>query len=132
MTNVRVQPLISPPTPLMVIRDEYLNGSQTVVKKLDWLQENGWDQVWRARGDGDCFYRCESSCGLVKDEGLKAVAFTIAYILKILHSPDPSSSSKQSLTSINHAAPSETTNFDPELVSCRNPVPNVRYVIWHG
>jgi ubiquitin thioesterase protein OTUB1 len=53
-----LQPLISPPTPLMVIRDEYLNGSQTVVKKLDWLQENGWDQVWRARGDGDCFYRC--------------------------------------------------------------------------
>lgn len=55
-----LQPLISPPTPLMVIRDEYLNGSQTVVKKLDWLQENGWDQVWRARGDGDCFYRCTS------------------------------------------------------------------------
>jgi len=56
-----LQPLISPPTPLMVIRDEYLTGSQTVVKKLDWLQENGWDQVWRARGDGDCFYRCTSS-----------------------------------------------------------------------
>jgi ubiquitin thioesterase protein OTUB1 len=54
-----LQPLISPPTPLMVIRDEYLNGSPTVVKKLDWLQENGWDQVWRARGDGDCFYRCK-------------------------------------------------------------------------
>jgi len=47
----------------MVIRDEYLNGSQTVVKKLDWLQENGWDQVWRARGDGDCFYRCKRPTG---------------------------------------------------------------------
>jgi hypothetical protein len=44
----------------MVIRDEYLTGDQTVVKKLDWLQDNGWDQVWRARGDGDCFYRCKS------------------------------------------------------------------------
>ena len=54
-----VQPLISSPVPLCVIREEYLRGSQEVVKKIDWLQSNGWDQVWRARGDGDCFYRCE-------------------------------------------------------------------------
>jgi hypothetical protein len=45
--------------PLKVIRDEYERGSRQVLKKLDWLQEKGWDQVWRARGDGDCFYRCE-------------------------------------------------------------------------
>ena len=56
------QPLISSPVPLMAIREEYKNGSQEVLKKIDWLQANGWDQVWRARGDGDCFYRCESLC----------------------------------------------------------------------
>lgn len=45
----------------MVIREEYKNGSPQVLKKLDWLQQHGWDQVWRARGDGDCFYRCKLS-----------------------------------------------------------------------
>lgn len=49
----------------MVIRDEYINGSQEVIKKLDWLQEHGWDQIWRARGDGDCFYRCESTAAMM-------------------------------------------------------------------
>jgi ubiquitin thioesterase protein OTUB1 len=53
------QPLISAPVPLLVIREEYRNGSSQVLKKLDWLQEHGWDQIWRARGDGDCFYRCK-------------------------------------------------------------------------
>lgn len=55
-----VKPLVSTPVPLSVIREEYVKGSQQIVKKLDYLQENGWDQVWRARGDGDCFYRCKS------------------------------------------------------------------------
>lgn len=54
-----VKPLVSTPVPLSVIREEYVKGSQQIVKKLDYLQENGWDQVWRARGDGDCFYRCK-------------------------------------------------------------------------
>jgi hypothetical protein len=43
-------------------------------------------------------------------------AFTIAYILKILHSSDPSSSSKAALAAIKKAEPSEMTHFDPELV----------------
>ena len=102
----------------MVIRDEYLNGSQTVVKKLDWLQENGWDQVWRARGDGDCFYRCKSlTYELGSESKLKDEAFTIAYILKILQSQDPAVSSKKALGSIKKAEPSEITHFDPELAS---------------
>lgn len=54
-----LQPLISSPVPLLVLREEYQNGSPEVLKKIDWLEQNGWDQVWRARGDGDCFYRCE-------------------------------------------------------------------------
>ena len=53
------EPLISSPVPLLVIRQEYQSGSAQVLKKLDYLQSQGWDQVWRARGDGDCFYRCE-------------------------------------------------------------------------
>jgi ubiquitin thioesterase protein OTUB1 len=103
----------------MVIRDEYLTGSQTVVKKLDWLQENGWDQVWRARGDGDCFYRCTSyiQSGYSNNGQADNVAFTIAYILKILHSSDPPTASKAALASIQRATPSESTHFDPELVS---------------
>jgi hypothetical protein len=44
-------------------------------------------------------------------------AFTIAYILKILQSQDPASSSKAALDSIKRAEPSEITHFDPELVS---------------
>lgn len=60
-----VKPLVSTPVPLSVIRAEYVNGSQQIVKKLDYLQENGWDQVWRARGDGDCFYRCRLTANLL-------------------------------------------------------------------
>lgn len=60
-----VKPLVSTSVPLSVIRAEYVNGSQQIVKKLDYLQENGWDQVWRARGDGDCFYRCRSTANLL-------------------------------------------------------------------
>lgn len=53
-----VQPLITGPVPMMAVKNEYLNGSRMVLKKLEWLEDHGWDQVWRARGDGDCFYRC--------------------------------------------------------------------------
>jgi len=47
---------------------------------------------------------------------LKDEAFTIAYILKILQSQDPATSSKSALESIKRAEPSEITHFDPELV----------------
>lgn len=49
--------------PLLAVKKEYLNGSKVVLQKLEWLENHGWDQVWRARGDGDCFYRCEDSRG---------------------------------------------------------------------
>jgi hypothetical protein len=51
----------------------------------------------------------------------RVIAFTIAYILKILHSSDPSSSSKAALAAIKKAEPSEMTHFDPELVSPLSP-----------
>ncbi|RXK36990.1 ubiquitin thioesterase OTUB1 [Tremella mesenterica] len=98
--DVTEKPLISAPVPLLVIREEYLSGSPTVVKKLDWLQAHGWDQVWRARGDGDCFYR----------------SFTLAYLLRILHSPDPPLYANLAFESIQRVLPMmKQVNFDPDL-----------------
>jgi ubiquitin thioesterase protein OTUB1 len=109
----------------MVIREEYEHGSPQVLKKLDWLQEQGWDQVWRARGDGDCFYRCESASDRTRQVELILAAFTIAYLLRILHDPNSSSAGQQALQSIEKAMPSmKSCGFDMELVSparCNGP-----------
>ncbi|WVQ84706.1 hypothetical protein IAT38_006862 [Cryptococcus sp. DSM 104549] len=94
------KPLISTPIPLAVIREEYIRGSQQIVKKLDWLQEKGWDQVWAARGDGDCFYR----------------SFTLAYLLRILHSPEPALEANLAYDAIQRALPAmEECGFDKDL-----------------
>lgn len=54
------RPLISPLTSLDALREEYEGGSTSFVKKIDWLQkEKGFKGIRRARGDGDCFYRCQ-------------------------------------------------------------------------
>lgn len=54
------RPLISPLSSLNVLREEYEGGSLSFVKKIDWLQkEKGFKGIRRARGDGDCFYRCQ-------------------------------------------------------------------------
>ncbi|ORX40654.1 peptidase C65 Otubain-domain-containing protein [Kockovaella imperatae] len=98
--DVTSRPLISAPVPLSVIRDEYKNGSSTVLKKIDWLQANGWDQVWRARGDGDCFYR----------------SFTIAYFLRILHSSEPQLQANLAFDAVQRALPAmQQVGFDPDL-----------------
>ncbi|OCF38362.1 ubiquitin thioesterase OTUB1 [Kwoniella heveanensis CBS 569] len=94
------KPLISTPVPLLVIREEYEKGSKTILKKLDWLQEHGWDQVWRARGDGDCYYR----------------SFTLAYLLRILHSPDPQLEANLAYDAIQGALPAlQEAGFDKDL-----------------
>ncbi|WRT70281.1 uncharacterized protein IL334_007279 [Kwoniella shivajii] len=94
------KPLISTPVPLVVIRQEYERGNIQILKKLDWLAENGWDQVWRARGDGDCFYR----------------SFTLAYLVRILHSPDPQLEANLAFDAIQRALPAmEQCGFDKEL-----------------
>ncbi|WVR00233.1 hypothetical protein IAU59_007375 [Kwoniella sp. CBS 9459] len=94
------KPLISTPVPLLVIREEYEKGSKTILKKLDWLQEHGWDQVWRARGDGDCYYR----------------SFTLAYLLRILHSPDPQLEANLAYDAIQRALPAlQEAGFDKDL-----------------
>ncbi|ORY33493.1 peptidase C65 Otubain-domain-containing protein [Naematelia encephala] len=98
--DVMVKPLISAPVPLLAVREEYKNGSETVLGKLDWLQSNGWDQVWRARGDGDCFYR----------------AFTLAFLLRILRSSDPALSANLAYDAIQRALPAmKQANFDSDL-----------------
>ncbi|GFZ48670.1 hypothetical protein JCM24511_06419 [Saitozyma sp. JCM 24511] len=98
--DAMTKPLISTPVPLKVIRDEYERGSPQVLKKLDWLQEKGWDQVWRARGDGDCFYR----------------SFTLAYLLRILHDPEPALAANLAFDAIQRALPAmQEAGFDPDL-----------------
>ncbi|KAF8622628.1 hypothetical protein AX15_006880 [Amanita polypyramis BW_CC] len=39
------------------LRAEYELGSTTFLKQIDWLNDRGFRQLRRARGDGDCFYR---------------------------------------------------------------------------
>ncbi|KAI0772483.1 cysteine proteinase [Trametes elegans] len=58
---------------MTTLRAEYENGSQTFVKQIDWLMEQGWIGIRRTRGDGDCFYR--------------SLAF--AYIERILNATEP-------------------------------------------
>ena len=53
-------PLISDIMPLSVLRAEYERGSGSFVRQIDYLEKLGFKGVRRARGDGDCFYRCES------------------------------------------------------------------------
>ncbi|WWC91643.1 uncharacterized protein L201_006589 [Kwoniella dendrophila CBS 6074] len=94
------KPLISTPVPLSVIRQEYEKGSTQILKKLDWLAENGWDQIWRARGDGDCFYR----------------SFTLAYLLRILHSSNSQLEANLSFENIQKSLPlMEQCGFDKDL-----------------
>ncbi|WWD03518.1 hypothetical protein V865_001570 [Kwoniella europaea PYCC6329] len=94
------KPLISTPVPLSVIRQEYEKGSTQILKKLDWLAENGWDQVWRARGDGDCFYR----------------SFTLAYLVRVLHSNDSQLEANLAYENIQRALPAmEHCGFDKDL-----------------
>ncbi|KAI0632822.1 cysteine proteinase [Trametes polyzona] len=66
------RPFISPLAPMATLRAEYENGSQTFVKQIDWLTDQGWIGIRRTRGDGDCFYR--------------SLAF--AYIERILHATE--------------------------------------------
>jgi ubiquitin thioesterase protein OTUB1 len=55
--------LIAEITPISELRAEYLDGSQSVVRQLDWLHAYGYTQFRRAARDGNCFYRCEVALG---------------------------------------------------------------------
>ncbi|KAJ7041188.1 cysteine proteinase [Mycena alexandri] len=64
--------LIAEITPISELQTEYLQGAQSVVRQIDWLQAHGYKEFRRAARDGNCFYR--------------SVAF--AYLDRLLHAPD--------------------------------------------
>ncbi|KAH8114898.1 cysteine proteinase [Phellopilus nigrolimitatus] len=52
-----VRPLITDRIPLSALREEYENGSGSFVQQIDYLRSQGFTDIRRTRGDGDCFYR---------------------------------------------------------------------------
>ncbi|KAK7029843.1 OTU domain-containing protein [Favolaschia claudopus] len=64
--------LIAEITPISELRAEYLDGSQSFVRQIDWLDAHGYTQFRRAARDGNCFYR--------------SVAFS--YLDRLLHAPN--------------------------------------------
>ncbi|KAJ7778518.1 cysteine proteinase [Mycena metata] len=64
--------LIAEITPILELRGEYLDGAQSFVRQIDWLQAHGFTEFRRTARDGNCFYR--------------SVAF--AYLDRLLHAPD--------------------------------------------
>jgi len=50
-------PLIARLAPLTTLRAQYEGGSESFVKQIDFLIDQGYAGIRRSRGDGDCFYR---------------------------------------------------------------------------
>lgn len=50
------KPLVGHEEPIQALVEEY-EGASTYLKKIAWLEANGWNRSRRWRGDGDCFYR---------------------------------------------------------------------------
>lgn len=42
---------------LDTVKAEYERGNLTFVKKIQALQDAGWKEIFRVKGDGDCFWR---------------------------------------------------------------------------
>lgn len=61
---------MSGPFPVAEIAKEYEHGQAVFVRKLESLQRDGWTSVYRAKGDGDCFYRSFAFGELLKDDTL--------------------------------------------------------------
>jgi ubiquitin thioesterase protein OTUB1 len=51
------RPLIDEIAPMSVLRAEYENGNPSFLQQIDHVKRKGFDNIRRARGDGDCFYR---------------------------------------------------------------------------
>ncbi|KAJ7650436.1 cysteine proteinase [Roridomyces roridus] len=64
--------LIAEITSLSTLREEYLDGAQSVVRQIDWLHAHGFSKFRRTARDGNCFWR--------------SVAFS--YLDRLLHSDD--------------------------------------------
>lgn len=98
------RPLVSFPTPLSHLATEYSDDSQESVNvrsRLDKLEQEGYDLVWRAKGDGDCFYR----------------SFILAYLLRILHSENPQLEANIAFSNIQSAIPLlSTAGFQVDML----------------
>ena len=96
-------PLIGPLALMSALRAEYEGGSRSFVDQIDYLISQGYVSVRRARGDGDCFYRCELQPGtpirprpsslryvfsLITKRFL-IVALAFGFIEHLLNSPQP-------------------------------------------
>ncbi|KAF7307756.1 OTU domain-containing protein [Mycena kentingensis (nom. inval.)] len=64
--------LIAPIAPIVELRAEYLEGAQSVLRQIDWLEDHGYTRFRRAARDGNCFYR----------------SFAFSYLDRILHAPN--------------------------------------------
>ncbi|KAF7315050.1 OTU domain-containing protein [Mycena indigotica] len=67
--------LIGPISPIAQLRHAYLDGSPSVLRQIDWLEEKGYTHYRAAARDGNCFYR----------------SFAFCYLDRILHAPNLSS-----------------------------------------
>jgi len=54
--EANVRQLISPILPMSELRNEY--GGGAFVRRIDWLNSQGYRAFRRSRGDGDCMFRC--------------------------------------------------------------------------
>lgn len=83
--------------------------------------------VWRARGDGDCFYRCESlqerrclpgRASTLIHALLSTSAFMLAYFCRIMYAESPELEANLSFSNLQAAMPLlAAANYDMELVS---------------
>ena len=56
----RGRPLVGELEPLSALHEEYANGNQVYLQKISNLAKDGYSQLRRIRGDGNCFYRALS------------------------------------------------------------------------
>ncbi|KAH9887088.1 cysteine proteinase [Cubamyces lactineus] len=86
---VETRPLISSLEPMTTLRAEYENGSQTFVKQIDWLMNQGWIGLRRTRGDGDCFYRSLAFAYIEQILNATEPALAVTSALSVLESTQP-------------------------------------------
>ncbi|KAJ7875382.1 cysteine proteinase [Mycena olivaceomarginata] len=80
--------LIAEITPISELRAEYLDGSQSVVRQLDWLHAHGYTQFRRAARDGNCFYRSVAFSYLDRLLQAPNIPVTVARFREVLASKE--------------------------------------------
>lgn len=95
---------------MAALRAEYEGGSEAFVSQIDWLTSRGYIGVRRARGDGDCFYRCQHPIPPRVIDGFSLISETItalafAYISMILESSDDQLAVAAAISTLESTAP---------------------------